>query len=529
MKCEQNPNQGLRYVIYARKSSEDEGSQAKSLPDQINECMEYASRKGLNVVGQPIEEAKSAKVSGRRDKFKFMLSEIKRGRYDAILAYHPDRLARNSLEAGMVVDMVDNGIIKDLKFPTVEFTNDSSGKLMLNILFAMSKQYSEHLSESVQRGIDSNFKVGRSAGIPKWGYTTNIKGDYEPDENFEAIQQGWEMLLRGKTRKEILEYWASREVHRMTKRTRSNRRIRRIDLTNPTTTTNIFTDPFYYGILIQAGKMVDLREVNPHYKPMITKEKYDMAQRMMSIKNRRMPERMLSRGDFYVPLKHMVKCAHCGHYMMPGRSKSRGGKYYVYIRCDNKECSQYGKGVRLNIVLEAIYKALDGLKMTEEDYAKFCRVSDEYIKRRWTQRKVEINSLRGEISQIKRERDQKAKDYVDFSKMATTPESVLTMLANEQESLTQELVEKQAKVKKMEEDLIDPDSLKFDRADFLNTINSVADKMRSGTPAQKDLIVQNMFLNLTVDNQKRVSYLWQEPFNEVSKHSKISSGARDWT
>ncbi|MBR2998707.1 recombinase family protein, partial [Candidatus Saccharibacteria bacterium] len=139
----------LRYVIYVRKSSEDAEAQAKSLPDQIAACKEYARAKGLLVVGEPIQESKSAKKSGNRPLFLQMLKDIEKGKYDGILAWHPDRLSRNSLEAGKIVDMVDNDTIKDLKFPTLEFTNDSSGKLLLNIMFAMSKQYSEHLSESV--------------------------------------------------------------------------------------------------------------------------------------------------------------------------------------------------------------------------------------------------------------------------------------------------------------------------------------------------------------------------------------------
>ena len=143
----------LRYVLYVRKSSEDAEAQAKSLPDQIADCKEYANNHGLLLVGEPIQESKSAKKSGNRPLFSQMLKDIEKGKYDAILAWHPDRLSRNSLEAGMVVNMVDNGVIKDLRFPTFEFHNDSSsGKLTLNMLFALSKQYSEHLSESAQRG-----------------------------------------------------------------------------------------------------------------------------------------------------------------------------------------------------------------------------------------------------------------------------------------------------------------------------------------------------------------------------------------
>ena len=88
-------------------------------------------------------------MSNNRPIFNQMLDDIRVGKYDGILAYHPDRLARNMLEAGMIVDMVDNGVIKDLQFPTHPFTNNASGKLNLNIQFALSKQYSEHLSETV--------------------------------------------------------------------------------------------------------------------------------------------------------------------------------------------------------------------------------------------------------------------------------------------------------------------------------------------------------------------------------------------
>lgn len=63
--------------------------------------------------------------------------------------------------------MVDNGVIKDLKFPILAFTNDSSSKLLLDIIFAMSKQYSEHFSESVQCGVNSNITQSKSGGTPK--------------------------------------------------------------------------------------------------------------------------------------------------------------------------------------------------------------------------------------------------------------------------------------------------------------------------------------------------------------------------
>jgi len=65
----------LRYVMYVRKSSEDAEAQAKSLPDQIADCKEYANNHGLLLVGEPIQESKSAKKSGNRPLFSQMLKD----------------------------------------------------------------------------------------------------------------------------------------------------------------------------------------------------------------------------------------------------------------------------------------------------------------------------------------------------------------------------------------------------------------------------------------------------------------------
>lgn len=97
-----DPNKPLRYVMYLRKSSEGEDAQAKSLPDQKAECQKYAMFHNLRVV-EIIEESASAWISGNRPEFQRMIKGIKKGTYDGILAYHPDRLSRNMLEAGKII------------------------------------------------------------------------------------------------------------------------------------------------------------------------------------------------------------------------------------------------------------------------------------------------------------------------------------------------------------------------------------------------------------------------------------------
>lgn len=107
-------SEGLRYVIYARKSTDTAEKQERSIGDQIYECKALAERLGLRWV-EVIHEEKSATVSDKREKFRTMLDGIRAGKYDGIISWAPDRLARNMKEGGEIIDMLDHGDIQDLR------------------------------------------------------------------------------------------------------------------------------------------------------------------------------------------------------------------------------------------------------------------------------------------------------------------------------------------------------------------------------------------------------------------------------
>lgn len=85
----------LRYALYARKSTEDEGRQSRSIEDQISDCEKLIGDLGINVRKPYITEKKSAKEPGVRPEFKRMIDDIEAGKIDAIVCWHPDRLCRN--------------------------------------------------------------------------------------------------------------------------------------------------------------------------------------------------------------------------------------------------------------------------------------------------------------------------------------------------------------------------------------------------------------------------------------------------
>jgi DNA invertase Pin-like site-specific DNA recombinase len=141
---------------------------------------------------------------------------------------------------------LDNGVIKDLRFVSHQFSNDANGKMLLGMLFVFSKQYSEDLSEKVKRGNDGNLEEGKSSGTPKWGYTRNdVSGFYEPDRNYEFIKVGWRMRIEGTaTLDDVLAYWKRNDVHRMTKINRKNKITRRVEPSKISTLNNNFS--FHY-------------------------------------------------------------------------------------------------------------------------------------------------------------------------------------------------------------------------------------------------------------------------------------------
>jgi DNA invertase Pin-like site-specific DNA recombinase len=157
-----------RYFIYVRKSTDDLSHQVRSIDDQKAELRAIARTERLHVV-EVLEEKQTAKAPGR-PVFNAMLDRIERGEASGIIAWHPDRLARNSIDGGKIIYFIDTRKIIDLRFPTFPFEPTPSGKFMLGIMFNQSKYYVDNLSENIRRGIRNKLKNGIKPNKTPLGY-----------------------------------------------------------------------------------------------------------------------------------------------------------------------------------------------------------------------------------------------------------------------------------------------------------------------------------------------------------------------
>ena len=126
-----------KYFLYARKSSEDDDKQVMSIEAQLFELREFARKENLEIV-EEFQESKSAKKPGR-ELFNEMMARIENMDGVGILAWHPDRLARNSVDGGRIIYAVDTTKIVSLRFPTFWFEPTPQGKFMLQVAFGQSK------------------------------------------------------------------------------------------------------------------------------------------------------------------------------------------------------------------------------------------------------------------------------------------------------------------------------------------------------------------------------------------------------
>jgi len=156
------------YAVYVRKSTDESDKQIRSLQDQIAECKDFAEKNAIKIYKDDIiDEAESAKEHDNRKSLDKLINDLKSGKYGGVLAWHPDRLARNMKEEGEIIDLVDKNIIRDLKFVSLNFQNDTSGKMLLSITFVLSKEYSDKLSNNVSRGNKRSVEGGKYINKPE--------------------------------------------------------------------------------------------------------------------------------------------------------------------------------------------------------------------------------------------------------------------------------------------------------------------------------------------------------------------------
>lgn len=297
--------QQLRFFEYLRRSSDSEDKQIASIPQQKKELGEIAKREGLKIV-DVIEESHSAFHPGRPE-FNRMIERIENGEADAVLVWAGNRIARNTVDGGLFIYLMDQGKIKLVKSKGRNFYNTPEDKFALNIDFIVAKKSSDDLSFVVHRGNRHKFYEKREWGGPaKPGYinvtdplTKENRIENDP-ERFTLIKNALHLVASGQnTPMETLEKlnieWGYRS--RVTKKQGG------LPMSKATWY-RVLADPFYCGRMKRKVDGVETEGAGSHER-MINEEEFDLIQVRLGSKGK-------TRASSKVfAFKEVLKCGEC--------------------------------------------------------------------------------------------------------------------------------------------------------------------------------------------------------------------------
>ena len=449
-----------KFFLYARKSTDVEDKQVLSIEAQIAELRAFAKQENLNIVDIFIEK-QSAKIPGRPI-FGDMLKRIEHGEADGILAWHPDRLARNSVDGGQIIYLIDCGRIAALKFPQFWFEPTPQGKFMLNIAFGQSKYYVDSLSENTKRGLRQKVRRGEYPSVAPIGYINDVrtKSIVVDKKKSKVIREAFEFYATGNARLEdVSNFLAQRGIM-----SRGGKRIHK------TRATFILSNPFYMGLFKYGGELHEGK-----YEPIIAKKLFDTAQEIL--KQRGKPRRKQKNEP--QAFCGLISCAECG--MMITAEKQKGHIYYRCTKKGKQKCSQpYTREEEINRQLSSLIQKVSLpadwaeklLEMAEKDKEQSAQSVSAFVQ----ESQDKIHAIQAKLQRL-------LEGYLEQDIERETYREQKTKLLLEKKSLE----EKMARIEQKQNDWLEPFQ------NWIKVASTLVKIARDNDLLQKKVIAKEIF------------------------------------
>lgn len=478
----------MKYIIYCRKSTDSEDKQVLSLESQENELVRLAEAQGITV-SHILKESMSAKSEGR-PVFNRVLEMVRTGEADGIICWKLDRLARNFIDGGKIIDLLQKSIIKEIR--TYEGNHlPSDNVLMLAMHFGMANQYIRDLSTNVKRGNRAKLERGEWPSHAPFGYLNDVvTKTIKIDKKLAPyVVKTFELYRLGKSYKEISEI-----LYKEGLRTSGGNKVFKSQFQR------MVHNPFYYGVMLRDGKHYEAK-----HTPIISKKTFDEAHEAGSVRARPRAQ------SLFFPLRGLLTCHNCGCNLTASLKK---GHHYYYCTNGKQICGEHKEYMRENYLYEKVAELLDRLHFSEQKIELMYQAAKELQESESGYSSGIIETLESELDSLKTKESKLLDAFLGEKITKDLYDQKTLELRNEGVSLS-----KQIKDLKMKEPSA---TLEPTKKVFLEA-NKARKEFLSGDDVKKKEIIENLLWNLTLENKNIVTVKYKSPFDVIARVPKNAS------
>ena len=321
-----------RAVIYARFSSENQRDD--SIEIQTRECKALIDREGWTLTQVYADYAMTG-TNDERPGFKNCLADGLADRYDILVIYKGDRLARNVAIAQDFKNQLFRAGKRIVSVREGEFTDTPDSFLLGGIGDLFAEYYSRNLSVLVKGGIAQNARNCKASGQRYYGYDVDKEDHFVINKKeAEIVEEIYNDYITGASYKTIAEMLNKRSITNKYGKPWCVRSV-----------LTVLSQKRYTGEYNYAGIVI------PDGMPrIISDETFELAQNVHKT-------RRINRRDTSVYLlTDKTYCLDCGGSVNGRSCYNKNKRKYRYYGCNSKtKCCSLPASLVEDTVVEAVY------------------------------------------------------------------------------------------------------------------------------------------------------------------------------
>lgn len=409
----------MKAVIYARFSSDKQNE--ASIEGQLRECMQYAEFNGIQVIGNYIDRAMSAKTD-HRPEFQHMIKDSYKNLFDVVLVWKLDRFARNRYDSAYYKNILKKNGVRLVSIKE-SISQGADGILLEAILEGYAEYYSAELSEKVKRGMTENALKAKANGVrAPFGYYIDNDDKYQIDESIApVVKEIYSLYLEGKRVKDIAKLMNARGIKNRGYEMNYNSVFRIL-------TNRKYIGEYKFGDIILPDAMPAIIDVDT----------FNEVQKRLK-NNKKAPAMHRSEDDYLLTTK--IFCGKCGAMMTGEIGTSHTQAKYRYYKCNHakkRKCDK--KAVKKDWIEDLVIEEI--LTLISDD--EIVNELSDRIYEMQAEESAAVTVVKNQLAEVERKLNNLA-EAIAQGVFSSTTKKLLDELEEQKSNLETELFEVQIK------------------------------------------------------------------------------------